>query len=413
MRTRIVGRELLLVIVAGVLMLAGCSGGGGDATADTSRPDGEQLYRQALVAAEAGQYEAAKEVLQGIPADAPASARAHNLLGLIHAHQGRPALARLEFEEAVRLEPALAEAQANLGVLALEAGDVDVAEQALRTAITANPYAIAARRGLAVIHVRAGRIEDARRELALVDDLSEERGMGSPIEPALRLEPADDAAALIAEHERAAEEEAAREARAAREAEAARRRAAAARPATRTVTRQLTLPAGTVFTIALAQPVSTTSARAGQEVLARVEAAVTGGGQQVIPSGASVRGIVTEVESSGRVRGRARLGLDFRAVETVAGWRDVEVSLAEGTLVAEGTKKQDAAKIGIGAVAGAVLGKVIGDNAAAGAVIGGAAGTAVVLATSGKEIELEAGTRLDLRLDAPVAVTVRSTEPVD
>jgi hypothetical protein len=133
----------------------------------------------------------------------------------------------------------------------------------------------------------------------------------------------------------------------------------------------------------------------------------------VVADGARIQGRITEVERSGRVKGRARLGIDFQRLETVAGWRDVEVSLIEGTLEAEGTKKRDAAKIGIGAVAGAVLGEVIGDNAAAGAAIGGAAGTAVVLATKGKEIELATGTRLDLALDAPLTVVVRTTEAVD
>jgi hypothetical protein len=395
--------------MAGLLLLAGCSGG--DA-ANESRLDSEQLFQQALVAAAEGRYEAAREMLSGIPDESPAGAGAHNLLGLIHAHAGRPALARLEFEEAVRLEPSAAEAQANLGVMALEAGDVDVAQRAFRTAVTADPYSIAGHRGLAAIHARAGRIEEAQQEMALVADLTDQRGTGASTGRTLSLEPSDDVAALIAEHERAERQAAEREARAARAAETAKR-AAAARPATRTVTRQLSLPAGTVFSISLAQPLSTETARVGQEIQAQVETAVSGNGQTVIPAGAQVQGLVTEVEQSGRVEGRARLGLDFRSVETVAGWRDIEVSLVEGTMVAEGTKKNDAAKIGIGAVAGAVLGKVIGDNATAGAVIGGAAGTAVVLATKGKEIELAAGTRLDLSLDAPVAVTVRSTEPVD
>jgi hypothetical protein len=76
---------------------------------------------------------------------------------------------------------------------------------------------------------------------------------------------------------------------------------------------------------------------------------------------------------------------------------------------AEGTKKQDAAKIGIGAAAGAVLGEVIGGDAAKGAVIGGAAGTGVVLATKGKQVELAAGAELPVSLAAPLAVTITKT----
>ena len=63
----------------------------------------------------------------------------------------------------------------------------------------------------------------------------------------------------------------------------------------------------------------------------------------------------------------------------------------------------------VGAAAGAVLGEVIGGDAAKGAVIGGAAGTGVVLATKGKEVEIPAGTELQCTLAAPLAVTITKT----
>lgn len=47
-----------------------------------------------------------------------------------------------------------------------------------------------------------------------------------------------------------------------------------------------------------------------------------------------------------------------------------------------------------------------GYGAAKGAAIGGAAGTGVVLSTRGKEVRLDPGTNLSVRLAAPVTIRV-------
>jgi hypothetical protein len=98
--------------------------------------------------------------------------------------------------------------------------------------------------------------------------------------------------------------------------------------------------------------------------------------------------------------------LEITALETVDGERDVQGTMVAGALVAPGTKKRDAAAIGGGAAAGAVLGEIIGDRPGLGAVIGGAAGTGVVLGTKGKELTLPAGTRIRFELRDPLRVDV-------
>ena len=76
---------------------------------------------------------------------------------------------------------------------------------------------------------------------------------------------------------------------------------------------------------------------------------------------------------------------------------------------AAGTKKKDAAKIGIGAGAGAIIGGIAGggSGAAIGSVVGGAAGTGVVLGTRGEEVELPSGTTLSTTLTQPLTVRVK------
>ena len=80
---------------------------------------------------------------------------------------------------------------------------------------------------------------------------------------------------------------------------------------------------------------------------------------------------------------------------------------------AEATKGEDATKIAIGAGAGAVIGAVVGgkSGAAKGAVIGGAAGTGVVVATRGKEVRLDPGTDIPVKLAAPLSIRVRVQLP--
>jgi hypothetical protein len=78
---------------------------------------------------------------------------------------------------------------------------------------------------------------------------------------------------------------------------------------------------------------------------------------------------------------------------------------------AAATKGEDATKIAIGAGAGAAIGGLLGGKggAAKGAVIGGGAGTAVVLATTGDEVEHAAGSRLSVVLKRSVDVRVPIT----
>jgi hypothetical protein len=79
--------------------------------------------------------------------------------------------------------------------------------------------------------------------------------------------------------------------------------------------------------------------------------------------------------------------------------------------VANGTKGEDAAKIGIGAGAGAAIGAILdgASGATKGAVLGGAAGTGAVLATRGDEVRLDSGQALDTHLTSalPIRVPIR------
>jgi hypothetical protein len=175
----------------------------------------------------------------------------------------------------------------------------------------------------------------------------------------------------------------------------------------------VTVPAGTIYTVALEHGLSSESNAAGDPVRARVVGNILSDGKLVVADGAQVRGVVSEAEGSGRVKGRARLAIRMTSIETVDGVKEIESTMVAGALVAPGTKKRDAATIAGGAAAGAVLGEIIGDEAAKGAVIGGAAGTGVVLATKGKEVAVSAGKQLKFKTQSTLEADVPMVAKAD
>jgi len=184
-------------------------------------------------------------------------------------------------------------------------------------------------------------------------------------------------------------------------------------PVARTVTpvrpvyRGVTIPTGTTLPLALTSSVASDTSAVEDAVSARLTQAITIDGREVVPAGARLDGIVTDVDGSGRVKGRAMIAFRFTSLRT--GDEQYDVQAAPLTHVAPATKGEDATKIGIGAGAGAVIGGILGgkDGAATGAAIGGGAGTGVVLATKGQEIRLGPGADVTSQLTAPLTVRIR------
>jgi len=175
----------------------------------------------------------------------------------------------------------------------------------------------------------------------------------------------------------------------------------------RQVYHDVTIPTGTALPLALTSSVASDTSTVEDVVSARLTHAITIDGRDVLPAGARLDGVVTDVDGSGRVKGRAMIAFRFTSLRT--GDEHYDVQAAPLTYVAPATKGEDATKIGIGAGAGAVIGGILGgkDGAAKGAVIGGGAGTGVVLATKGQEIRLAPGADVTSQLTAPVTVRIR------
>ena len=183
---------------------------------------------------------------------------------------------------------------------------------------------------------------------------------------------------------------------------------APAPPARIRVAREVTIPAGTALRLDLASGIASDSSRVEDTVRATLRQAVAVNGEMVLPAGTELVGIVTDVDDSGRVKGRAHIAYRFNSLRYGGDRYDIETATISHQ--AEATKKKDATKIAVGAGAGAAIGALLGggDGAAKGAAIGGAGGTGVVLATKGKEVRLGPGANVNTRLMAPLTVRLAS-----
>ncbi|MGE3707121.1 MAG: hypothetical protein AB7I13_17755 [Vicinamibacterales bacterium] len=173
--------------------------------------------------------------------------------------------------------------------------------------------------------------------------------------------------------------------------------------------REVVVPAGTALRLRLRTALASDTSAVEDPVRATLDAPVRVDGVVALPAGATFAGVVTAAQRSGKVKGRAVLGFRFDRLDAWESTYDVETGRISRR--ARATKRKDAAKVGIGAGAGALVGAIAGGGkgAAIGSAVGGGAGTGVVLATRGEEVRMPAGTVVTTTIRAPLTVQV----PVD
>ena len=182
------------------------------------------------------------------------------------------------------------------------------------------------------------------------------------------------------------------------------------------------IPKGTHVLLRMMNSISTRTAAEGNQVYLQTATPVAVNNQIVIPPGTYVQGSVSHSKRSGRVKGRAELGIRLETM-TFAGGKMVKISPrlsevdsgesgqkvddTESQVKATGTRGKDAGQVAILAGTGAAIGG-LADRSFKGAGIGAGVGTAVglarVLLTRGNEVELRQGTTLDVVFDRDVVI---------
>ena len=169
---------------------------------------------------------------------------------------------------------------------------------------------------------------------------------------------------------------------------------------------EVIVPAGTILPLQLEDAIGSDTSKVEQPVHARVSRAVLVDERTAIPAGSTVQGVVTETRQSGRMKGRAEIGLRFDTLMLAGTTEHYAIRTTAVARAAQSTKKKDAMEIGGGAAGGALIGAIIGGKKGAliGTAVGGGTGGAVVLSTRGKEVRLPRGTELSVKLLEPITV---------
>ncbi len=174
------------------------------------------------------------------------------------------------------------------------------------------------------------------------------------------------------------------------------------------------IPAGTPIAIRTVSSLSTKTNKPGEPFSATLASALIVNGVTIAKRGSSVGGTIIDSDPGGRVKGVATITLGITRIRTADG-QSLAVSASPVQIAAKSTKGKDAAKIGVGAGAGALIGGIAGGGKGAGigALVGGGAGTGVVLATRGDPAVVPSETVLNMKLSAPLIVTEKQPGSID
>lgn len=180
------------------------------------------------------------------------------------------------------------------------------------------------------------------------------------------------------------------------------------------------IPAGAHVLLRMVNSINTRTAQQGDYAYMQTASPISIDGQIAVPSGSYVQGVVTRAKRSGRVSGRAALAIRLETLtlptgkvykiaphlnSVDSGDSGQKVACKENEIEQGPSKGQDAGRIAILAGTGASIGGIADRSwkgAGIGAGIGSAVGLATVLASRGKEVELDHGATLDVVFDRPV-----------
>ena len=158
------------------------------------------------------------------------------------------------------------------------------------------------------------------------------------------------------------------------------------------------IPAGQELDVRLQTQLSSATAQVEDRFEATTVADLFRGNEVLIPAGSVLRGVVRSVQPATRTNRRAEMTVSFDQITVRGRTYPMRGTITEA-IQGEGIKGE-AGRIGAGAGVGAIIGGIIGGvrGALLGVLIGGG-GT--IAATEGKEVTLDPGTILRVRLDTP------------
>jgi hypothetical protein len=178
-------------------------------------------------------------------------------------------------------------------------------------------------------------------------------------------------------------------------------------PSASAMLQRVPVPAGTQLLVRLDNTISSKTSKVGDQFTATVLSPRTYGS-------ATLQGHVSQLDKSGRLQGKTELGLDFDRIQLRNGRSarlnaellevrqsdKVKVVDEEGQVHSGSRGKQAIKRSTIGAAIGGVLGGLIGGGkgVAIGLIIGAGAGAGSLVVDGSKELKLEPGTEMLIRV---------------
>ena len=168
---------------------------------------------------------------------------------------------------------------------------------------------------------------------------------------------------------------------------------------------EVTIPAGQSILVRMIDGVDSSKNHVGDIFHANLETDLNVNGTLVAHKGTDVYGRLAEAKKSGNFTGKSELQLELTRL--VIDGHDYPVVSSDYTLQGKGQGSQTAKKVGVGAVAGTIIGAIAGGGkgAAIGAAAGGATGAGVQVLTKGAQVKVPSETVLEFRLEQPATVT--------
>lgn len=177
-------------------------------------------------------------------------------------------------------------------------------------------------------------------------------------------------------------------------------------PPPQPVTRDVTLPAGTIIPIRITEALDTKTAQTNDVFHGALATDLGIQGVIALRRGAPVVGRIVESREAAHFKGQALLTLELTNIQR--GGQKIPITTAAYTKEGAARGKDTAVKAGGGAALGAIIGAIAGGGkgAAIGGLAGGAAGTGVNAATRGQQVVIASETLLNFQLESPISVRV-------
>jgi len=156
---------------------------------------------------------------------------------------------------------------------------------------------------------------------------------------------------------------------------------------------ELIVPAGTRIMVRTLETINSKNSAAGKKFTASLEADLVANGVTVAPRGATVYGVITDANQSGRLAGKSSLTFTFTDIMIDNQLHAIKTSAAQA--VTEGTGKSTVGRTARLAAIGGLA------NGSKGAKDGAKVGAGISLLTRGNTVNIPNNTLLEFNLTAP------------